>query len=174
MSELETLQALERETGLLASRGDVEHMRQSSYSFTVQAASRLRREGWCLLKAPPGGNNINGVRIDKLINRHTLQMVDIIVNADDPNGPPRQASWQDVGIGDAANVVPSSEPGDPTPAPAPAPPPEPRPEADLEIETLISAVETMYTAVVQVTAVLLDVATQVAELKRDGIKLRLR
>jgi len=174
MSELETLQQLERETGLLASRGDVETMRQTSYQFTVKAAQRLRREGWAMLKAPAGGNQINGVRIDKLINRQTLQIVDIIVNADDPDGPPRRPDWQDVGRGNFSDVVEPPLAAEPEPGPVATPKPTEPPAVDIELDALIASAARIVESMDHVTAAVGALEQKIEQLQRDGVRLRLR
>jgi len=105
MSELETVQRLERETGLLAMRATEAEMKVTAHAFTVRVAQTLRAKGWALVRADPPANNVNGVRIDKIIHRVDLSIVDIIVNADDPHGATRRAVWQDVGLGVPRDVV---------------------------------------------------------------------
>lgn len=196
MSELDTLKNLARETGLLAATGDVETMRHTSYQFTVKAAQRLRREGWALLRAPAGGNQINGVRIDKLINRSTLAIVDIIANADDPNGPPRQAAWQDEGhFGEPRDIVDAPIEIDQPPTTPELPPTTDHGDglfADVlvaQIARLIDAVEelTRVAKALQVTgeklvgfdvadlpSALRELDKRLEAIQREGVRVRLR
>lgn len=174
MSELETLQRLERETGLLAMGGDVEQMRRSSYEFTRRAQVLLRREGWRLLKAPPGGNAIDGVRIDKIINASTLQIADIIVNSDDPGpeAPRRAATWQIVDTGRATDVVNDGGGAD-VPEPPPPPPPPPVVDPD-DLLVLALKIDHLIDVAGQVAAALDQANDNIKRLEKDGIRVRLR
>lgn len=174
MSELEILQQLERDTGLLAHVGDVEQMRESSYQFTVAAVRRLRRYGYALLKAPAGGNQINGVRIDKIIRKMDLERFDIIVNADDPSpgAPARRACFEPLGPGAAWEVVEAPDVELPPEAPPIVPPATAPPDsATLALMALIGTLHDQFGSLGVAVA---ELNRRLSELQRDGLKLRLR
>jgi len=173
MTELEILERLAADTGLLAMKPTIEAMKQSAYEFTVRAAQALRDRGWALLKAPPGGEQVNGVRYQHLINKITLAIVDIIVNADDPNGQTRRPAWDLRGTGTPADVVepPAAPPSPPFP---PLPPGgEPGDPTDEALAILFTDVHVIRETVLEINASLKAIALAALEVRTRGIKFRL-
>jgi hypothetical protein len=105
MSELDVLRELEARTHLLSAEGDTGALRGNAFLFTHAAVTALGSATWALVKAPAAGDNIDGLRIDKIINRQTLEIVDIVLGA---GAPGQEPSWQLKGPGDSSLVVPVS------------------------------------------------------------------
>jgi hypothetical protein len=111
MAELDLLRDLESRSHLLSTPGDQAELKRAAWMFTRAAVRVLGPETWALVKAPPGGNQIDGVRIDKIIHRQSLEVVDIISDSESPTHAP---AWTSQGIGEAWMVVPiDSEPTEP-------------------------------------------------------------
>ena len=104
-NELPAVQQVANESGLLAPRATAAENRLASAAFTVKVAQRLKAKGWALVRADPPAENVNGVRIDKIINRQDLEIVDIVSNADAAPPAERHAVWQVQGIGVPGMVV---------------------------------------------------------------------
>ena len=94
-------------------RATSDEMKATAAEFTRRAAELLAADGWRLLRAAPPKENVVGYRYDKLIHATTLEIVDIIVNGDDPSGPLRRVSWEPKGRGDRDDVGPETRPTEP-------------------------------------------------------------
>jgi hypothetical protein len=174
MSELDRLQQLARETQLLAPTGDVANMRRTSYEFTRRAVSALRREGWRHVKAPDGGDAINGVRIDQIINRNTCEIVRIIANADDPapDAPPRATTWQSEGFGIVTQIADTCTPTlDASTVPAASSPPVLELPAGADLQISLGLLRDAINANTQTLRVLID---QAAQIQAEGVRVRVK
>lgn len=105
--ELNLLRDLENRTHLLSTPGEPPALRRNAWLFTRAAVLALGAETWALVKAPPGSEQIEGVCIDKIIHRQSLEIVDIVYAAGASNQAP---AWQLHGPGESAWIVPV-EPG---------------------------------------------------------------
>jgi hypothetical protein len=171
-TELEVLQALAAETGLLGPQATAEDAKQSAYAFTVKAAQRLRDRGWALLRAPAGGENVNGVRYDKIINRQTLMVVDIIVSSDDAHVT-RVPSWEEKGIGSPGDVVePPVENGGGGGGGNGGGGGGTGPDEEW-FEQLLEDVGNLVGATTAMAEALVTVAKELSALRKDGVKIRL-
>lgn len=174
MSELEQLQNLARASRLLEITGDTENMRRTSAEFTRRAASLLRRDGWRLLKARTGARAVNGVRIDRIINRDSLAIVEILSNPDDPSAdaPPRAVVWNPIETGIVTDVADDNgtiggAPGAELAAQAPA----------IELPggaELAAAAHALTHAIAANTEAVRALLDKVAEIQRQGVQVRFR
>ena len=118
MDELATLDALENRLGLLRADGDTETRITNAAAFTRAAAWALREAGWGNVRKTSGENR-EGLDVDKILNRHTLEMRDIVIAA---GSSAARVGWQLVATGSPAQwVAPQPPPGEQPPAPAPVP-----------------------------------------------------
>ena len=174
MSERDRLQALADRTGLLAMRATRAEMLATAHQFILLAARELAGDGWRNLRALPPKENVHGIRVDKLIHERTLQIVDVIVNGDAPDGPLRRVSWDDKGTGDREDVMPAPapEPGNGEPGngePGNGEPSEPAPWTKIEQElgAIAAAQEDQANGLRELVRVL-------DEIRKNGIVLKWR
>ena len=118
MSAVGTLESIEATYGYLKRPGDASVLVDNAAAFTRHAAWALRAEGWGNVRKTSGLQRQN-LDVDKILNRHTLEMVDIVIAAGDPS---QRIGWQPQGTGTPAQFVepqpPAGEtPGGPTPGP---------------------------------------------------------
>jgi hypothetical protein len=131
MSELDRLIELNNRLQLVGKGNDVAERERFCSSFTHEAARLLHGEGWRRIRKTVGAN-VDGMDIDKLVNVHTMQIVDIIVDAGIERA---RVAFNHAGTAtdtsrfiEVAPVVVS-----PPPPPPPPPPPDGEPPADYEV-----------------------------------------
>lgn len=83
-SELERLHRLNDRLQLVPKGATVDELELNASAFTHEAAKLLHAEGWRRIRKTEG-KHVAGLDIDKLVNLHTTQCVDIVVNAGAPN-----------------------------------------------------------------------------------------
>jgi len=115
MSEIATLEAIEATYGYLRRPGDASALIDNAAAFTRHAAWALRGDGWGNVRKTSGLNR-EGLDVDKLLHRTTLQMVDVVIAAGDPS---QRVGWQPVATGTPNQFV---EPRDPGTGDGPPPP----------------------------------------------------
>lgn len=90
MSETATLDSIEATYGYLRRPGDASVLVDNAAAFTRHAAWALRDKGWGNVRKTTGLQRQN-LDVDKILNRHTLEMVDIVAAAGDPS---QRVAWQ--------------------------------------------------------------------------------
>ena len=115
MSETATLDSIETTFGYLRRPGDASQLVDNAAAFTRHAAWALRDKGWGNVRKTSGLNR-QGLDVDKILHRTTLEMVDIVRAAGDPS---QAVAWQPQGTGTPAQFVEPQKPegvdGGPTP-----------------------------------------------------------
>ena len=106
MTETATLDSIEATFGYLRRPGDASQLVDNAAAFTRHAAWALREKGWGNVRKT-GGLNRQGLDVDKILNRHTLEMVDIVRAAGDPS---QAVAWQPQGTGTPAQFVEPQKP----------------------------------------------------------------
>lgn len=143
MSEIAKLEAIEATFGYLRRPGDTSHLIDNAAAFTRHAAWELRAAGWGLVRKTTGLER-QGLDVDKILHRTTLEMVDIVIAAGDPA---QRVGWQPVATGTPSQWVEPMPPAGVTPPPSP--PGEP--EGDMvrvlrdELRAVRSAIEALHT-----------------------------
>ena len=90
MTERATLDSIEATFGYLRRTGDASQLIDNAAAFTRHAAWALRDRGWGNVRKTTGLER-QGLDVDKILNRHTLEMVDIVAAAGDPS---QRVAWQ--------------------------------------------------------------------------------
>lgn len=101
MSAVGTLESIEATFGYLKRPGDASVLVDNAAAFTRHAAWALRAEGWGNVRKTSGLQRHN-LDVDKILNRHTLEMVDIVIAAGDAS---QRIGWQPQGTGTPAQFV---------------------------------------------------------------------
>lgn len=132
MNELAKLQALYQRRGINLGQGDEGERLRRCAAFTRAAAWELRETGWGNIRKT-GGVQVNGLDVDKLFNRDTREVVDIIIAS---GGDAPRVAWQQTEAGtDIERWISPAPPDDEViPEPQPEPQPEPAPPAPLRID----------------------------------------
>jgi len=141
MSAIGELEALAARTRLLEGLTSEQHSIDRSAEFTRRAAWHLRAAGWGNVRKE-SGLNVRGLDVDKILNRNTLEMIDIVISAGALN--PR-VGWQPVGSGTPGQFV---APRDEDAGGMPAPPPTPGGPTFDQVERLTDVAETIGDALV--------------------------
>lgn len=123
MDEVATLDTIESQHGYLRRDGDSEALITNAAAFTRHAAWALRAAGWGNVRKTSGEQR-EGLDVDKILNKHTLEMRDIVIAA---GSPAQRVGWLHVAQGTPSQWV---EPQRPAGVDEPAPEPE-EPDADL-------------------------------------------
>jgi hypothetical protein len=120
MNERATLEALDAQHDYLRRDGDTATLITNAAAFTRHAAWLLRENGWGNVRKTSGEQREN-LDVDKLLNKHTLEMVDIVVAAGHSS---QHVGWNPVATGTPSQwVAPQPPPGE-VPEPGPTPEPE--------------------------------------------------
>ncbi len=90
MSELDVLNALNNRIQLVPKGTTEEELTVNAAAFTRAAAWELRADGWGNIRKD-AGTAVAGLDVDKLLNRHTGQGVDIVVAAGTKSA---RVAWQ--------------------------------------------------------------------------------
>lgn len=161
MSELTRLQELNSRLQLVPRGTTVAELQRNASDFTNEAAKMLHGEGWRRIRKT-NGTNIDGLDIDKLVNVHTFQVVDIIVSAGAPNA---FVAWQLAGeLRDTSRFVEVR----PTPSEPPAPTNPPASEDTLLLE-VADAIDSSTDAIRSLDRTVVALRTELA-LLRDLIE----
>lgn len=121
MTEQDTIQAIEDRVGYLRRDGDTEARITHAAALTRHAAWALRDQGWGNVRKP-NGEQREGLDVDKILNRHTLEMRDIVIRA---GAPDAHVGWLLVAHGQPSQFVEPVPPPGEAPAPTPVPPDDP-------------------------------------------------
>lgn len=113
MDELRRLEQLNEQLQLVGKGNDVAERERFCSAFTQEAARLLHAEGWRRIRKTAGAN-VDGMDIDKLVNKDTFRVVDIIVDAG--------LSRARVGFNDVDELRDTSRFIEVAPVEAPAPP----------------------------------------------------
>jgi hypothetical protein len=119
MSEVGRLEGLEARLGLLRRSGTEQQLLENAAAFTRAAAWELREEGWANVRKT-SGSHVQNLDVDKILNRHTLEMVDIVVGA---GALGQHVAWQPAGTGVPSQVVDPANPDGEPPIDVPTPQP---------------------------------------------------
>ena len=113
MNPIDVLAHLDATHDYLRRPGDATTRIDHVAAFTRHAAWLLRESGWANIHKTHGEQR-RALDVDKLINRHTFEIVDIVIAAGDPS---QRIGWQSVAVGNAAMVadptLPDEGNGDP-------------------------------------------------------------
>lgn len=119
MDEVATLETLESQHGYLRRDGDSEALITNAAAFTRHAAWALRDLGWGNVRKTSGEQR-EGLDVDKILNKHTLEMRDIVIAA---GSPAQRVGWLLVAHGTPTQwVEPKAPPGVEEPEPEPVDP----------------------------------------------------
>lgn len=135
-SELDRLRELNARLQLVPKGETVDELERNASAFTHEAAKLLNGEGWVRIRKTEG-KNVDGLDIDKLVNRHTFECRDVVIAAGASNAT---VGWLHVGeFTDRSRFV-DVRGDDPSPAPPPPPDAAPLPEDDFLREALMQLV----------------------------------
>jgi hypothetical protein len=170
MAEKDLVLALAARTNLLG-RGADEHERtRNAGEFTRLAQRELHHLDWRLLRKS-SGNNIDGRSVDKLINRVSGEVADVVFSSE---GTDARAQWIIVDRLDPSLAI-DEEPEQPRDEPRDEPRDQPRdePRDNDEADPLETFMENTSSALEDAAASLGRIAAALDEIATNGLRIRL-
>lgn len=123
-NEIDRLRELNARLQLVPKGTTVDELERNASAFTHEAAKLLNGEGWVRIRKTEG-KNVDGLDIDKLVNRHTFETRDIVIAAGAPHAT---VGWLHVGEFTDRSRFFDVRGDDPSPAPPRVDPPTAPPD----------------------------------------------
>lgn len=173
MTELDILRELNARTGLVAPLADKVQQVHRHAEFTRRAAWALRDRGWGSLRKTTGAH-VDGKSIDKIIQRDSGEVRDLIVDSD---GNEPRVTFDLAGVLEPSQffIAPTAPPDAPPVKPPVEPPVEP-PAADDDaalLKELVDAIDANSDRTDANTAALQALHATLKIIAEKGVRLRL-